>query len=52
MEITAITGYSLRDLHAILDAHYLALDRAIVARIQFERLERGTKVPNWTLPQP
>jgi len=39
-EITAITGHSLRDVHSILDAHYLHLDPKL-AESAIEKLEIG-----------
>ena len=44
-EIAGVTGHSLRDVHAILDAHYLARDPAL-ADNAIAKLERGTKPPN------
>jgi integrase len=44
-EIASITGHSLRDVHAILDAHYLARDPAL-GESAIRKLERGTKTPN------
>jgi integrase len=44
-EIAAITGLSLRDVGAILDAHYLHRDPAL-AESAIRKLERGTSVPN------
>jgi integrase len=44
-EIANITGHSLRDVHAILDAHYLARDPAL-GENAIRKLERGTKSPN------
>jgi hypothetical protein len=44
-EIATITGYSLRDVGVILDAHYLHRDPALAARA-IRKLERGTKTPN------
>jgi hypothetical protein len=35
----------LRDLHAILDMHYLARDPAL-GENAIRKLERGTKTPN------
>lgn len=43
-EIAAITGHSLRDVGAILDAHYLHRDPAL-AESAIHKLEKGTK-PN------
>ena len=44
-EIATITGHSLRDVHAILDAHYLHRDPAL-GESAIRKLERGTKTPN------
>jgi integrase len=44
-EIANITGHSLRDVHAILDTHYLARDPAL-GESAIRKLERGTKAPN------
>jgi integrase len=44
-EIANITGHSLRDVHAILDMHYLARDPAL-GENAIRKLERGTKAPN------
>jgi integrase len=44
-EIANITGHSLRDVHAILDMHYLARDPALGDNA-IRKLERGTKAPN------
>jgi integrase len=44
-ETAAITGHSLRDVHAILDTHYLAHDPAL-GESAIRKLERGTKTPN------
>jgi integrase len=44
-EIATITGHSLRDVHAILDSHYLSRDPAL-AESAIRKLERGTKAPN------
>jgi integrase len=44
-EIAAITGHSLRDVGAILDAHYLHRDPAL-AESAIRKLETGTKTPN------
>src|SRR5262245_8106470 len=41
-EIAAITGHSLRDVHCILDAHYLARDPAL-GESAIRKLEAGTK---------
>jgi len=43
-EIVNITGHSLRDVHAILDTHYLARDPAL-GENAIRKLERGTKTP-------
>jgi integrase len=45
MEIATLTGHSLRDVHAILDAHYLNRDPAL-AESAIRKLEKGTKTPN------
>ena len=44
-EIANITGHSLRDVHAILDMHYLARDPALGENAirRLERKERRTK---------
>ena len=44
-EIANITGTRLRDVHAILDMHYLARDPAL-GENAIRKLERGTKTPN------
>jgi integrase len=44
-EIASVTGLSLRDVHAILDMHYLARDPAL-GENAIRKLERGTKTPN------
>jgi integrase len=44
-EISAITGHSLRDVGAILDAHYLHRDPAL-AENAIRKLEKGTPTPN------
>jgi integrase len=44
-EIANITGHSLRDVHAILDSHYLNRDPAL-GESAIRKLERGTKTPN------
>jgi integrase len=44
-EIASITGHSLRDVHAIIDAHYLARD-PVLGESAIRKLERGTKTPN------
>ena len=44
-EIANITGHSLRDVHAIIDMHYLARDPAL-GESAIRKLERGTKPPN------
>jgi len=44
-EVSAITGHSLRDVGAILDAHYLHRDPALAASA-IRKLEKGTKFPN------
>jgi integrase len=43
-EIANITGHSLRDVHAILDRHYLARDPALGDNA-IRKLERGTNPP-------
>jgi hypothetical protein len=40
-----ITGHSLRDIHSILDAHYLHRDPAL-ADSAIRKLEKGTNSPN------
>ena len=42
-EIATITGHSLRDVHSILDAHYLHRDPAL-AESAIRKLEAGTKL--------
>jgi integrase len=44
-EIAAITGHSLRDVHAILDAHYLHRD-PVLAESAIRKLEKRTESPN------
>lgn len=44
-EIATLTGHSLKDVHAILDAHYLNRDPA-VAESAVRKLESRTKTPN------
>jgi integrase len=44
-EIATITGHSLRDVHAILDRHYLARDPSL-GDSAIRKLERRTKSPN------
>lgn len=44
-EISAVTGHSLRDVDAILDAHYLHRDPQL-AESAISKLERRTKLPN------
>ena len=44
-EIATITGHVLRDVRAILDAHYLHRDPAL-AESAIRKLERGTKIPD------
>ena len=44
-EIAAITGHSLRDVHSIVDTHYLARD-PVLGESAIRKLERGTKTPN------
>ena len=41
-EIATLTGHSMRDVRAILDAHYLHRDPAL-AESAVRKLERGTK---------
>jgi hypothetical protein len=48
MEIATLTGHSLRDVGAILDAHCLNRDPAL-AESAIRKLEKGTKTPNWSL---
>jgi integrase len=43
-EIATLTGHSLRDVHAILDAHYLNRDPAL-AESAVRKLESRTKTP-------
>ena len=43
-EIANITGHSLRDVHAILEAHYLARDPTLGDNA-IRKLERRTKAP-------
>ena len=43
-EIAAIIGHSLRDVGAILDAHYLHRDPALAERA-IHKLEKRTKTP-------
>ena len=47
-EIATFTGHSLRDVAAILDAHYLSRDAMLAesALAKRERHEAGTKLPN------
>jgi integrase len=45
VEIAAMTGHSLKDVAAILDAHYLHRDPAL-AQSAVTKLETGTKSPN------
>lgn len=45
-EIATITGHSLADVQAILDAHYFHRDPAL-AEGAIRKLETGTKTPNW-----
>jgi integrase len=42
-EIASLTGHSLRDVNAILDAHYLHRDPAL-AESAIRKLEAGTKL--------
>jgi len=44
-EIATITGHSLRDVHSILDAHYLHRDPAL-AESAIRKLERRTNSPS------
>jgi integrase len=44
-EIATLTGHSLKDVHAILDAHYLSRDPAL-AESAIRKLESRTKTPN------
>ncbi|KEQ53964.1 tyrosine-type recombinase/integrase [Sphingobium chlorophenolicum] len=44
-EIATITGHSLRDVGAIMDAHYLHRDPEL-GKSAIAKLERGTKTPN------
>jgi len=44
-EIAAVTGHSLKDVGAILDAHYLKRDSAL-ADAAIEKLETRTKIPD------
>jgi len=44
-EIASVTGHSLRDVHMILDSHYLARDPAL-GEAAIRKLETGTKSPN------
>ena len=44
-EIAAITGHSLRDVAAMLDAHYLYRDPAL-AENAIRKLEKGKNFPN------
>src|SRR5215831_12057374 len=41
-EIATLTGHSLRDVHAILDIHYLSRDRAL-AENAIRKLEGGCR---------
>jgi integrase len=45
-EIAALTGHSLRNVHRILQAHYLHLDVSMAQRA-VRALEKRTKTPNW-----
>jgi integrase len=45
MEIATLTGHSLRDVGAIMDAHYLNRDPAL-AESAIRKLESRTKTPN------
>jgi hypothetical protein len=44
-EIATVTGHSLRDVAAILDAHYLHRDPAL-ADSAIQKLEMRTKTPD------
>jgi hypothetical protein len=44
-EIATITGHALRDVEAILDAHYLSRDVGL-AQSAMRKLETGTKTPD------
>jgi len=44
-EIATLTGHSLKDVHSILDAHYLNCDPAL-AESAVGKLESRTKTPN------
>jgi integrase len=44
-EIATITGHSLKDVHAILDSHYLNRDQRLGDKA-IEKLETRTKIPN------
>jgi integrase len=44
-EIAALTGHALKDVGAILDAHYLKRDPSL-AKSAITKLERRTKTPN------
>ena len=44
-EIGTLTGHSLNDVRAILDAHYLSRDPAL-AESAIRKLERRTKTPD------
>jgi integrase len=44
-EIATITGHSLRDVHAVLDAHYLARDPKL-GESAIRKLEKGTDFSN------
>ena len=47
-EIAAITGHNMKQITAILDAHYLSRDSALgmSAIRKLEAHERGAKIPN------
>ncbi len=45
-QIATLTGHSLRDVAAILDAHYLNRDPAM-AEEAIRKLEARTKIPDW-----
>jgi integrase len=46
-EIAAISGHSLRSVHAILDSHYLSRDPAL-GETAIRKLEKGTDFSNRT----
>ncbi|WP_353402756.1 tyrosine-type recombinase/integrase, partial [Pseudophaeobacter arcticus] len=47
-EIATITGHSLKDVGAILDAHYLSRNTQLAesAIMKLERHDKKTKIPN------